>query len=215
MVSRRFLRALPVWAVPGCLLFGFSGVMTGAPLTWEVVASLPPTPLGQMLFEGLFTYDADTGVASQWNIQPVPPPPPNELPPGFDGPHDPTCYAPPFPGFCVSDGISASNSGITFTHNDAFYGITWRLYLVFSAPLSDNGGTIPLVPACPPGPPNGEPTCGSVYTFTDEVEPISGGSVSVVPEPGTGLSLVLLIAPFLIACSRATLRDSGVVGSRR
>jgi hypothetical protein len=190
-VSKHFLRALLVWSAPGWLMFGFSGVMAAAPLTWSLLI-----PTG---FEGSFAYDADTGVVSQWSIITLPSMPPPPPPPLFYGPHDPTCFGPPLV-HCVSDSISAAtDTAITFVHVDDLYSNPFILYLVFSAPLSDSGGTIPLVPAGPPGPPNGEPISGTRFESGGDTAGIYSGTVSAVgvPEPGTTLYMALLIAPLV------------------
>ena len=205
-----FTRAILLWLVPGWLLIGLPGTMRGSPLTWQVVAFFPPPPpiFTPEHFQGSFVYDADTDVVSQWNIQLLPLYPPAV---SFFGPHE--ACTDPLDQNCSVDSVSVSDMGISFTHENLFYGPPiHELILEFSAPLSDSGGTIPLVPACPPGHLNGEPLCGSFLTNSEgDSSEIIGGGVSTVgiptPEPGAALYLALSGALFLTRRLLRAMRD--------
>ena len=188
-----FASAVSGWMRVAVLLFGFSAMVPGAPLTWYVSAQSYFSPVD---FTGSFTYDADTGVASNWNITVLSL---GSLLTSFQGPHAQFCYTPPIPYGCVSDSFSSDNTFVTFEHTDTFYDVQFILNLVLSTPLSDSGGTIPLVPSGPPGPPFGNPPPGGSQfynAFSGEAPPpvdgIASGSVStVIPEPRTALEIAL------------------------
>lgn len=107
--------------------FILSITASATPLTWTLSAFAAP-PSGPRTVDGTFTYDADTNQLLNWDVD------------GFFGPG---CQGGP-PCGIHGGGVSADGMSATFSEEGS--DMRFSLLLEFTAPLTDAGGTIQLVP---------------------------------------------------------------------
>ncbi len=157
-----------LWA--SFIIFSIVGYAT--PLTWTVDATRGPT-LGPVV--GTFTYDANTNQVLSWDVF------------GLFGPG---C---PGGGPCSgSRQAGVSNDGRSAFFDFTSSGILNGLNLEFSAPLTNAGGTIPLIPGSDGGSGPGMfhigPGSASYFnvlgTTNGAFTPILSGTVSAVLAAG-------------------------------
>jgi hypothetical protein len=176
MYSSIFRKGL-LWA--SFIIFSIAGYAT--PLTWTVDATRGQT-LGPVV--GTFTYDADTNQVLSWDVF------------GLFGPG------------CQDGGPCGGSrqAGVSNDGRSAFFdftssGILNGLNLEFSAPLTNGGGTIPLIPGSDGGSGPGMfhigPGSASYFnvlgTSNGSFTPILSGTVSAAPEPEYGFFIALLL----------------------
>jgi hypothetical protein len=209
-------------------LGGFAGDAAAAPLVWYLNAQAQgggfPAP-GQDI-TGFFTYDPATGFSTNWNFEEggmtaLAPFPPSCLGNCLisSSSFDPTTHSVVYQtcllagGICYPTEIStaSSNSDNIFSFSSSGNQASTVLHLEPTLPLTDAGGTIPLIPAasCMPGePPVCDPSSPGSYIGGNEpagiffLTPLTG-FVTLVPEPGSVL-YVLLGVTVLAARRRRT-----------
>jgi len=197
------------------LLGGLAGDAAAAPMVWYLNAQEQAT--GQSI-TGFFTYDPVTGFSTDWNFQEggmtfLSPFPlsctglciisSSNFDPETHSVFYQTCIL--IAGICYPTEISTGSSNLDniFSFNSFGHQTLSMLQLEPTQPLTDAGGTIPLIPAAPcmPGVPpvcdsnspgsyiGGYPAPASPFFLT----PLTG-SVTLVPEPESVIYVLLGVA---------------------
>ena len=207
------------------LLGGLAADAAAAPLLWHLNAQEqgPGFP-GSGPITGFFTYDATTGFSSSWNFRqggsaflsgPFPPTcPPGEcrissssFDPGTHSVAYQTCLL--AGGICYPTEIATASGNFdnTFSFSVSGHQELTVLRLDLTLPLTDAGGTIPLIPAAtcvtPGAPPECDPNSPGSYIGGHApaglffLTPLTGyvaAVPAVVPEPGSVLYVSLGVA---------------------
>ena len=164
----------------------FAAIGNATPLTWTLTA-FAPTLTGVPGVGGTFTYDADTNQILNWDIHDC-----IEI-------HCGTIAHNPEPDLPADSRAEASNGGTTLRFDFTASAIDNVVRLELTAPLTNAGGTIPLIPGSDgssgPGFIIGS---GSAYWFVVQngngaFYPFTDGTVGAAPEPGFGSCTALFV----------------------
>jgi len=191
------------------------GTVWASPVTWEAFAYAPaaqPVPgIG-----GTLTYDADTQQMLNWSIQFG-----LEMSPGTISQSG---YCSPPGGFCDFANVSSSNGEFLYTFESAYSPSTASIAAVFALalPLTDSGGTIPLIPGSFTGTgPGSLVGAGSVLEYINPagivgmIVPIQSGTLTAAPEASSVCYGALGLLGVLIARTRRFTWTWGVLGANR